>query len=117
MYIKFNFGISAIAKKFRHGPDKINQVLEKFNIPLKTKGGQFGKLNGMFGKRRGYTGYFKGHSHTQLAKQQISKSLTKPILVNGVEYQSRSDACKCLEISYSTFKRYTKIGILKLEIK
>ena len=113
MYVQQKLGIIEICKRFKHGPDKIKQVLTKHEIPFKSRGGQSGENNGMHGKLRENNAHFKGHHHSAASKMKISNSSKKPVTIDGVQYNSSKEAANALRLPYSTYTYYLRIGKLK----
>lgn len=115
LYRDKKFGVVNIAKMFCHGPNKIKKVLVDNAIPIRNRGGQIGKDNGMYGKTRVKNDFFKGKFHTDDSKLKISNSLKKPVTIDDVKYSSMKDAAYSLGFAYSTFKRLVKIGKIKIQ--
>jgi len=103
-------GLVSIAKVLNMGPAKIKEVLELNNIPLRKKGGQKGKDNGMYGVKRENNAYFTGKTHKNASREKISKTLKlldrgKHLKINEIEYISISEASKHSGIPASTIGR------------
>jgi hypothetical protein len=106
--------ILRLAKDYSHSPTTIKQILLSSNITIKSRGGQFGKNNGMYGVKRENNSHFKSRKHTELSKNKISTSLkgktAKQLSVNSIKFNSVHEAAESTNIPRQTLTRYAKLN-------